>query len=129
MIITNKDPEYWKIRNQIEKESLPTENNPRKNGQQLLFLGTDNTIISGNEKSLIDVLKPVDAVRSLDFYKDRSDYVVFASDVGVYLVEISKDSGTQNFYPIYKGKNPKFITKDVGSLYILDGENLMAVVI
>lgn len=128
-IITANDPQYWSLRYEITNNKLPTKENPIKteNGEYL-YVDSDNNIMLSNGTTTRSIIKPLTPVRSISFYKNSSENILFASDVGVYLID-TENSEQRNFYPIYKGKNPIFITKDVNSMYILDELNLMAVVI
>ena len=74
------------------------------------------------------VIQPDTIIRNVDFYKDRSDAVIFSTADTVYVIEINIE-GIQNFMPIYKGKNPYFIKNDSNSIYVEDGNSLLQVAI
>ena len=129
VIITKIDPEYWKIRNQITSDKLPTKSKTRLGSDNLTEIWIDNNaIIAKVREKIYTVIQPETAVKNLDFFKDRTDSVVFSTGTGIYMIEISK-LGTQNFIPIYKGQNPYFIRGESNYIYVLDGETLMQVVI
>ena len=88
----------------------------------------NNTITAKISDKIYDVIKPETPIRNLYFYKNRIDSVIFSNGNSVYVIEISKE-GTQNFMPIYKGQNPSFVETDPNFIYVLDGENLMQVII
>ena len=67
----------------------------------------------------------------MDFYKDRTDVIIFASDTGVYAMDAVENASEKvtNFFPLYRGIKPVFQKTENTFLYVLDGENLMMVVI
>ena len=128
-IITNKDPEYWSLRNKIVSDVSPTKDSPRISSDKSTTIWLeDNAIIAKVGSSTTRVIQPDSVIKNVDFYRDRSDAVVFSMYNSIYMIETSKD-GTQNFMPIYKGNDPSFIPANQGSIYVLDGDNLMQVVI
>lgn len=129
-IITKNDQDYISIRNQVRNTALPTEINPNiKNG--VIVWVANNTIYSKENDVVKKIITPTDPIRSLDFYKDRTDVVVFASDSGVYALEALEDAvgNKANFFPLFKGTQPNFLKTDNSFLYVLDGETLSMVVI
>jgi len=129
-IVTKNDKDYWTLRNQIQSTVLPTETNPKiQNGIALWLAG--NTVYVKENDSIKTIITPLDTIRSLDFYKDRTDVIVFASDSGVYALEAISDAANNkaNFFPVYTGTKPIFLKTDPTFLYVLDGENLLQVVI
>lgn len=129
-LVTKNDPEYWKLRSDIERSSLPTETNPRVLGKDTLWV-SNNTVYMKRGSIQKAIITPIDAVRSLDFYKDRTDVIIFASDTGVYALDAIENAAENkaNFLPIYKGVKPIFLKTDNAFLYVQDGENLISVVI
>lgn len=145
-IVTQKDPQYWKLRTQVANTKLPTEENPKKLNGVLLWV-KENTIYieqrtqdAGEyrgEPTTVEtrivkkIITPKDTVRSLDFYKNRTDTIIFASDAGVYAMDAVENATDKvvNFFPLYKGIKPVFEKTEDSFLYVLDGENLMMVVI
>lgn len=145
-IITQKDPQYWKLRTDITNTKLPTEEKPKELNGVLLWI-KDNTIYIEERRKddgelrgepttvetriVKKIITPKDTVRSLDFYKDRTDVIIFASDVGVYAMDAVENASDKvvNFFPLYKGIKPIFQKTEHSFLYVLDGENLMMVVI
>lgn len=130
MLITKNDKDYWSIRNQVQSAKLPTEANPKiQNGVSLWITG--NTVYTKENGTVKTIITPLEAIRSLDFYADRTDVIVFASDTGVYALDAIPDAAKNkaNFFPIYKGTSPLFLKTDPSFLNVLDGENLMQVVI
>lgn len=143
-IITKNDKDYWTIRNKIQATKLPTVTNSLKGPKEYYLFVENNTIyvayvkegFSGDEASAEDarvtkVITPKDPIHSVDFYADRTDVIVFASDSGVYALEVIEDAANNkaNFLPIYTGTKPIFLKTDPSFLYVLDGENLLQVVI
>jgi len=129
VIITKNDPEFWKIRNKIITNILPTKETPRvsEDGSAKLWI-EDNAVIVEVASTTKTVIQPDPVIRNLYFYKGRSDVVIFSVSSAIYAIEVNKE-GTQNFLPIYKGINPSFIGDDLNNIYVLDGETLMQVVI
>ena len=128
-IIGNENPEYFKIRNLISKNVLPTKNIPliSKDFDTTVWV-EDNTLKAKVGENEISVIKPVKPIRNIDFYKDRTDTFIFSSDMGVYIIDIGEE-GNQNFMPVYKGVKPSFVKNDMNSIYVEDGNNLMQVAI
>lgn len=129
-IITRTDKEYWTIRNRIPREPLPSEQIPRQKDGVSIWV-SENTIYQNVDGVIQKILTPKDPIRSLDFYKDRTDVIVFASDTGVYAIDAVENATEKvvNFFPIYKGTKPLFEKTENSFLYVLDGENLMMVVL
>ncbi len=70
------------------------------------------------DKSKKVIFESHSPIRDISFLPGRDDVVVLASDIGVFALEID-GRGTQNFQPIYKGKEPNFVRVD-NTLYVLD---------
>ena len=59
-------------------------------------------------------------IRNADFYPGRRDVVIIAMENGIFALEIDGRGG-RNLQPIYKGKEPTFVTSPgENSIYILD---------
>lgn len=128
-IITQNDYEYWKIKNTVEKDVLPSSEKPllSKDGKTSVWLD-NNAILVKDQNSIHTVIQPETTIKNISFYKDRNDVLIFSTDKSVYAIE-TDTTNTQNFYPIYKGTNPRFIVATTSALYVLDGDLLMEVVI
>jgi hypothetical protein len=128
-IIGTLDPEYWSIVNKIKSNVAPTESNPLKSADgKVMVWVNDGSIfakIDNEEKNVVDVVTPV---KNINFYKNRTDAIIFSTTVGVYVIEMDKTGG-QNFMPIYKGQNPFFVADDTNFIYIQDNSTLMQVFI
>lgn len=59
------------------------------------------------------------AIRSLGFYGDRSDVLLFAAENGIFGLELDA-RGTQNFQPLYLGTAPLFSVMDKDTLLVYD---------
>lgn len=128
-IITQSDPEYIKIRDEVRANKLPTAEAPvlsddetasawvEENG--LMFRSGDNSFM---------VIAPETLIKNVSFYKDRNDVLIFSTANFVYAIDVDKNGG-QNFMPIYTGQTPSYVEVDNSSLYILDGIILMQVLI
>lgn len=66
-----------------------------------------------------------ESIKSIDFYKNRRDVVIFAAGSSIYAIEVDRE-GTQNFQPLYKGGDPYFYQTDKGVLYIKDGNAVLS---
>jgi hypothetical protein len=75
-------------------------------------------------KLLLPVIVSADKIKSVDFYKDRRDVIIFGSGTAIYAIEADQE-GTQNFQPIYRGTDPSFYKSSEGALYIKDGVTLL----
>ncbi len=76
----------------------------------------------------LPVTVSVEPIKNVDFYKDRRDVILFSAGAAIYAIETDRQ-GTQNFQPVYKGKNPYFYETADGSLYIKDGTAIFKAVL
>jgi len=76
-------------------------------------------------KLKIPVVVPSESIKNVDFYKGRSDVILFTAGAAIYAIEVDRE-GTQNFQPLYKGKDPYFYQNEAGVLYIKDGHSLLS---
>lgn len=75
----------------------------------------------------ITIINTLSNIRNIDFYPGRKDVFIMASQNGIFAVEID-GRGSRNVQPIYKGKEPTFITyNDLNLIYILDDNNLIKI--
>jgi len=73
------------------------------------------------------VFKSPVQIKNADFYPGRKDAIIVAYQNAVFAMEIDKRGG-QAKQPIYKGKDPVFITyKNSSSIYILDEDALIRI--
>lgn len=68
-----------------------------------------------------EVFSSLDPIKSAGFYRSRNDILILASANNIFAIEIDL-RGTQNFQPIYKGTNPRFIADGTDFLIIKDEE-------
>jgi hypothetical protein len=128
-IIGASDPEYWKIKNAIASDILPSLAHPLYSTDKSSTLWVENNaILVKTQIATTTVIQPDTEIKNVSFYKDRNDVVVFSTNNTVYAIEVESD-GTQNFMPIYKGTSPAFIESDLHSIYIEDNGALMQVAI
>ncbi len=129
-IITKNDKDYWTLRNSVQVATLPTEAKPKTlNGVSLWV--SDNTVYIKEGDTTKSIITPLETIRSLDFYADRTDVIVFASDTSINALEAISDAANNkaNFFPVYAGTKPLFLKTDPSFLYVLDEETLLQVVI
>lgn len=147
-IINESDAAYDTHRNDILAETLPSKSVPlvSKSGNISVWI-EGNTVMAtwnGTASSVppyfctsedecpqtMTVTKSQTDIRSLNFYKDRDDVLLIASQNGVFAIELDHRGGTQNFQPIYKGAGlPRFMVADQNTIYVLDGSILLAITI
>ena len=101
--------------------------NPKKDEIWVDWSGEANSLpyyLAENENL---VFKSPARVKNADFYPGRKDIIIISYQNGIYAVEIDKRGG-QAKQPIYKGKDPMFITyKNSSSIYILDEDALIRI--
>lgn len=128
-IINQIDPEYYKIISQINKNVLPTNNKPKVSEDGLASIWEEEgSIMAKKEDELLQVIAPETEIKNIEFYKDRSDSLIFSTSDGIFMIEIDK-KGQQNFMPIYKGTNPYFTKGNPNYIYVIDSNTLMQIVI
>jgi len=129
-IITENDREYFELIQKIENKKVPTKDNPLKLENVSVWVGDGNEIIFKNEEVEKVVIKPLLQIRSVEFYKEREDVLIFGTEDGIYAIDVYGEGNQQNFMPIYKGSNPRFILGESQDfLYISDVNSLMIVMI
>lgn len=79
-------------------------------------------------KLQLPVTVSIEPIKNIDFYKNKRDVILFSAGSAIYAIEASREN-TQNFQPIYKGKDPYFYESQDGSLYIKDGGSLFKAVL
>lgn len=128
-IINMTDPNYWTIKRTVQTAELPTKEKPlvSKDGNFSVWV-ENNAVIMKNGDSIHTIVEPDTIIKNLSFYKNRGDVLIFSTYNGIYAIE-TDTSDTQNFMPIYKGASPYFATSTENSIYILDRDLLMEVVI
>lgn len=141
VVIQKEDEEYMSIKESVENQILPANNNKRisANGTHAIWV-EDNTIMAewlGGEDSFpyyfcdqsqctrtITVFTSLTPIRNLTFYKKREDVLIFSSENGLFAIEIDTQ-GVQNFQPIYKGASmPDFGVYDEQTLSVHDADSL-----
>jgi hypothetical protein len=129
-IITTRDPEYWTISNRVRNAEVPTAEKPKISGDVSLW-AEGNTLLTKDSAGTHTIHTFKTPIIGLDFYKDRNDVALVATEQGIFALELIENAGDNkaNIFPIYKGNNPLFEKTDIGYITVLDGENLMQVVI
>jgi len=126
--ITVKDPQYYTIRNSITSSVLSTKESPKISGDKNVRIWVENNVIVAKVgEEIRTVLAPEETITSLDFYKGRTDAVLFSAGEGVFVIETDPNKDrVQNIMPIFKGTNPRFVVNNNDSMYVLNGTSLMA---
>jgi hypothetical protein len=128
-VITNNDPEYWKIKNQITKDKLPSKDSPLVSLDKSAIIWIENNaIVAKINNSLRTIIQPNTPIKNISFYKDRSDALIFSTAENVYMIE-TDTANVQNFMPIYRGQDPRFIGISSDYIYVEDSNVLMQVII
>lgn len=76
-------------------------------------------------KLIVPVIVTNSPVKSVDFYRGRSDVIIFTEGKVIYAIGADRE-GTQNFQPLYKGVNPYFFQDDSNVLYIKDDSSIFS---
>lgn len=75
-------------------------------------------------KLKLPVMVSLEKIKSIDFYNNRRDVIIFAAGSTIYAIETDRE-GMQNFQPLYKGVDPYFYQSLDGALYIKDGNSVL----
>lgn len=129
-IITQNDSQYLEITQKIQNKNVPSKEAPLKIDNVSVWVSEENEIVfkENNEEKII--IKPLLEIRNVEFYKDRKDVLVFGTEDGVYAIDTYTENNQQNFMPIYKGQNPRFIQGESSDfIYVSDTNSLMIVMI
>lgn len=145
-IITEADPEYERILQLIDANTLPSKTNAKISSDGKVAIWVEDGAIMAtwldtktpapyylcetkdcSNDSLI--LTPKSPLRNIDFYKDHSDILIVSFGDSAALLDLNP-KGTQNFQPVYTGGTPRF-TKNMNgeSIFLTDGQNLVEVII
>lgn len=62
----------------------------------------------GTCEKRVEVIASLSNIINADFLKERNDVLIFSNEEGVFAIEIDKTE-TQNFQPIWRVRNPKFV--------------------
>lgn len=144
--ITGADPEYDSIMEMVLKNTFSSENKLVSPGGLVsisleegaiwaewlglkenipYYFCSDATKTSCENK--LKILSSKDKIKNIEFYKDRFDLLLIAMGESVSVLELDI-KGTQNFQPIYKGKDPSFVKTQYGeSIFVLDVSSLMEI--
>ena len=76
-------------------------------------------------KLKIPVVVPNEPIKSVDFYKGRREIILFVAGAAIYAIEVDRE-GTQNFQPLFRGKDPYFYQTETGIVYIKDGNSIFS---
>ncbi len=121
-------------RRRLLSHTAPSSNKPVSSADEKASLWTENNKIfvewKGGDKphyfckeeicdSRIEVLNALSNIISADFLKDRNDVVIFSNEEGIFAIEVDKTE-TQNFQPIWRVRNPKFVQSPDG-LFVEEG--------
>ena len=146
IIVTNKDPEYTSLRNQVLTNTVPTKASPKKSKSGLVEIWTEGNVAmarwTGSDETVseyfctdenicnkeVSVVTSPDTIRNLDFYKSEDGVLIVSFSNGVFAIEIDKRGGTQNFQPIYKGTElPRFSKSNDDTINVIDGSAIFII--
>jgi len=142
-VIRTVDPEYKTYVTLINQDKLPTSGTKKLSKDNKVSLFVENGAIkaewvgeetipyffcNGECSDVQTVITPQSSINSLDFYGDRNDVLIFSDQSGIYAIELDK-RGTQNFQPVYSGKDIKFLKTQDGSFYLLDAGKLVHIIL
>lgn len=140
-IINSRDPEYESLFALADKKTLPDKNNPliSDDGKTAIWAEKNGVYAkwqSGNDlppyfcleqcKETIKIFESNKSLKNLAFWENRNDVVMISVENGIYAFEIDLSS-TQNFEPVFQGKDPTFFKSYDGSLYIADNGTLIRI--
>jgi hypothetical protein len=135
-LVSRDDDEYQEITSRLEESRLPTRDEPAisSDGKMAAWTLNNSVVIEwrGSNRNLpsyfcnidgcleqLNILSIQSDIKNLDFYRDRHDVLVFAVENGIHAIEADMRS-TQNFQPIYSGKDPYFIKNNTNTLFVRD---------
>lgn len=129
VMIGMRDPEYWSLRQKIEKDKLPTKDKPLVSPDGVIKVwAEEGSILANLNGNVHTIVSPQSDIKSVSFFADRTDAIVFSTDKNVFVIDV--DSSTaQNFMTIYTGTDPRSIPGDIHYMYVLDRDLLMQVAI
>ncbi len=140
--------EYERALKIFDNDFIPRKNTPKKKGSTSIWVEEDGKTVfaewegpdgseprhfcrqeQGGCQDTVKIFSFVNSVRSVDFYKDREDVVLIATETadgtsGIFALEIDNRT-VQNFQPVYTGSNPSFAILDQKTIYIRDGQNIL----
>ena len=131
--VTMENPEAAKV----SMASLPTSEEPAVSADRNVHIWMDENVIyaawQGREgkrpayycnptcSNTLTVFNSDVPIRSLSFFGERSDAILFAAENGIFALELDT-RGTQNFQPLYLGTAPIFSLGD-DSVLVYDGND------
>jgi hypothetical protein len=100
---------------------------PKENKIWVEWTGEESARPYFMESAKILVFSTANRVKNADFYPGRKDAIIVACQNGIFAVEIDGRGGRAK-QPVYKGKDPIFLTqKNTSSVFILDEDALIKV--
>ncbi len=128
-IITERDPEYNSIYARIQNNALPTKTKPLVSTDGNVSIWVEGqSIMSETADGSKTVFTGISPIRSVAFYKNRPDVIMFAHETGIYIID--RDAGGfQNFMPVYIGQEPRFEVANEESIYVKDRNMLLRVIL
>jgi len=73
----------------------------------------------------VEVIASLSNMVSADFLKERNDVVIFSNEEGIFAIEVDKTE-TQNFQPIWRVRNPKFVQSADG-LFVEESREIYSI--
>jgi hypothetical protein len=120
-IITEADPEYFKIDAMIAEHTKADRVNNTSTNQTLI---KDGSRLYEHDTNTSPIFEAKNPIRSIAYFPDYTDVALVAVDTGIYAIELTRE-GTPNFQPLYKGLSPTFVTTPNHTLLIKDLGTLM----
>lgn len=120
-IITDADPEYYKIDDLISAASYK---DVAMSNVASTTLYKEGDALYLNTKESTPIYKGIYPIRAFSFFPEYADVAIIASDNGIYALELTDDK-TPNFQPLYKGLSPTFTLSANHTLLIKDFGTLM----
>jgi hypothetical protein len=118
--VATSSTEFTEVKNKITSRTLPTSEKPLISKDQTVTLWMEGGVIKArvNGGDIEDIYTSNLPVKEIDFYRERTDIIVFGTDQGISAIELDKTSN-QNLQPIVTSPNDGFyIDSTSGLLYI-----------
>ena len=137
MIVTDKDPEYRKLRDAVLAARLPEAERPQTSLDNRTRVWSDGLKIYAASQNptapfyfceptceeVMTILDSKEAITNVDFLPGRNDVIIFSNETGIYALELDRRS-PQNFQPLYPASGARFSIID-GEIYIVTSDEML----